>query len=237
VIETVSEKGRENSRETEMRKGRKAMNGKKTLVFGLIALLCVGTGAFAMTVGYQGGGIGELTLSDLTTQPPGLSLVALGNFGGMADSAIAALADPSAVWAAFSKWDNTFTDSDNLTFGTAATTAGGAFLGTHAYLVAFNSGTYTTASAFGVFKGPNTGASNGQNWIFPLTDTLPAVTYDLGDVGAGGVIIGSFGSLTLNSAWYGDYADAYGLKDVPEPSTMMLVGTGLLGLLAIRRRS
>ena len=214
------------------------MNGKKTLVFVAVALLCVGMSAFAMSVSYTGGGNGELTYSDLTTQLAEGSLVALGDFGTMNDAQIAALgANPTAVWAHFSEWDMTAIDS-TLTFTSAATTAGGTFLNQHAYLVAFDAGTFSSALGVGVFKGPNSAGTNGDPWIFPNTDTANGLGLDLGDVHSIGVIIGEYGDQTLNSDWAGGIVDAYGLAypAVPEPSTMMLVASGLLGLLVARRR-
>ncbi|HUI05586.1 MAG TPA: PEP-CTERM sorting domain-containing protein [Verrucomicrobiae bacterium] len=215
------------------------MNGKKTLVAVVVTLLCVGMSAFAMTVAYTGANNGELTYSDLTTQLNEGAYVALGNFGTMSDAAIAALgASPTAVWAAFHVWDATAIDS-TLTFSGGNGTAGGAFLNTHAYLIAFDTATFSSAGAVGVFKGPNVQTSDPDSsnpWIFPLTDTAVGITMDLAGVGSGGVLIGEYGYSTLNSDWAGGIVDAYGLASVPEPSTIMLVGTGLLGLLAIRRR-
>jgi hypothetical protein len=200
--------------------------------------------AFAMQVGWSGtGGAGSVTLADQVSAVPEGSLVALGLFPGLNDADIAALATPSAIWSAFSAWETAAFNADGLYDGAGQAINGTGYFSSQAYVVAFNAASAASATQWGVFKGVSVANDYSDAWIFPSADgnlTVPTMTID--GVPQAGVIIGSFGSLTYSPAWGQDtevegteYYNAYAL--IPEPSTYMLVATGLMGLLALRRRS
>jgi hypothetical protein len=221
------------------------MNTNRT--FGMIAsmtaaLMCLPIDASANEVywpGTEGGA--SVTLADRMSPVPEGSLVALGFFPGLNDSQIAALGgSPTMIWAAFSAWDTTTFDSEGLYWGQKTVLGGGGFGWQQAYLVAFNAPSVASATQWGVFRGPTVGDSWGDAWIIPPPG-YNDVTLALESVGSGGVIVGTFGHLTYAPGWAQDtytpgteYIDAYAL--IPEPSTYMLVGTGLLGILGMMRR-
>jgi len=106
------------------------------------------------------------------------------------------------------------------------------------YLVVFNAATQGAATQEAIVDVAF--ANNGQ-WRFPATsDSITAVTWDLNSLFAspgasanlapGGQVV--FGSVGFDPAGFSLVKTAL----VPEPSTYVLVGTGLLGLLGLRRR-
>jgi len=220
------------------------MNGKKTLVFALVALLCGSMSAFALIqCGWQATqGGGAPVLSDMSTALPLNSLAAVGLFPGLNDAQIAALGGSgTALWAAFSPFESEPADANGLFNGDGQSHVGAGFFSSQAYIICFDAATAASAGQWGVFKGASVG-NVGDAWIFPAADNNAMIpTFTMENVPASGVIVGSFGALAYAAAWAQDtdspgteYVDAYAL--IPEPSTYMLVGTGLLGLLALRRR-
>ena len=213
------------------------MNRNRILLFALVALLCVGPGAFAMTVTWEGTDGGSQLISGSTGgQLPAGCMLVLGNFGTMTDAQIAALgSNPSAmVWPAFQSWATTAIDSDGVFSESTIRGGSASFGGEQAYLVAFNSPSFYTATVAGVFKGPSSNPSVGDPWVFPASDDAPGVRFSLDAITQNGVITGGWG--TFNSPKFGGPVNAL-IVGVPEPSTYMLVGIGLLGVLTLRRRS
>ncbi len=111
------------------------------------------------------------------------------------------------------------------------------------YLVAFNASTAAAATQMGVWSVTFGSANANQaGWRFPSDSDIPNDTsVDMDDLTlAPGTADGALA--TGANIWLGTgtTADGNGGMDlaqlVPEPSTYMLVGTGLIGLLAIRRR-
>jgi len=112
------------------------------------------------------------------------------------------------------------------------------FAHTQIYLVAFNNATGIGATQEGIYF---VNDANNANWKFPAaSDTITTTTFDLQDLftngttaqpAAGATVV--FGSTGVDTSGPSNMVE---LKVVPEPSTWMLVGTGLLGLLGLRRR-
>jgi hypothetical protein len=93
------------------------------------------------------------------------------------------------------------------------------------YLLAFNGPTAGAATQVGLYTNPA--------WVFPSAEDGAMSS----DIGPGlQILIGSVSSGTVTTPT--DFAgqDAVQLHAVPEPSSIMLVGVGLLGMLGLIRR-
>src|ERR1017187_1454302 len=232
------------------------MNGIKLVKYSAViaaAVLLASTGRVnAMTVGWQNdAGETAITLNGGTVGLAVGDIVELGIFkNNMSNAAISALflgvpGNGTAIQSAFNVWaSGAIGDggSGGTVLGAFAENSGPAGAGyftSNAFLVVFNVtsvGGISGATQMGVFKGPSTGATSGDNWLFPATDGSTA-NFAVADITGANVLIGSYGSGTYDDSaangatgWYGSGANALELAQVvPEPSTYMLVGMGLLG--------
>jgi len=236
------------------------MNGIKLVKYSAVIAaitLCVSTAKVnAMTVNWANdNGATALTLNGGTTGLPVGDIVEIGIFNsGMSDAAITALftgavGNGTAIQSAFHVFasgqigDGGSAGTVVGAFAESSISAGAGFFTSNIYMVVFNvtsAGQIGSATQMGVFKGPSAVAAP---WLFPADDGGTAtVTAD--DMTAASVLIGHYGAGTYSDSvangatgWYGDNVNALELAQiVPEPSTYMLVGMGLLGAWGLRRR-
>jgi len=139
-----------------------------------------------------------------------------------------------------------------VVFGTALTGTGGlagtvslsknasdvGFSHTQIYMVVFNNATGVGATQEGIF---DVALASKPSWKFPATADVPNSTaIDVQDLFvAGGSANLAPGAQVVFGGKGTDPSGPFSLAEtalVPEPSTWMLVGTGLLGLLGLRRR-
>jgi len=212
-----------------------------------IALLCATSGRVYAnaTIEMTATDSNYVALANGQMLPSG-DLIELGQFS-ISDSAVSALASGNSLSQA--NYATLLSDfiplANGISQGTAgsATVAGSAgaydisFTGNNAgfanggaYLLVFNAATSGAANQVGVFK----------NGTFPGDMTAGTKANDL-DTGT--ILLGSYTAATsVDNAWNDDVVgnpviNTFNLDTVvPEPSTYMLVGSGLIGLLAMRRR-
>jgi len=172
-----------------------------------------------------------LTLTGGTTGVPAGDLVEIGIVSSPATAAAAT--SPAQLQATLNVFGTTTIGTGTAgvagSFATATGAPGAGFFSQQIYLVAYNAATVGAATQFGMFT--------DTSWVFPASDGASANSLDLGDAGVTAVK-GTLSSGTVTSPSDIAGGDAAALASaVPEPSTWVLVGTGLLGLLGLRRRS
>jgi hypothetical protein len=124
-------------------------------------------------------------------------------------------------------------------FALASQSTAGPFTGTQIFMIAFNAAAPTAATQWAIFDENDT---VNTSWKMPADNSSTAI--DPGDlfVNGGntvtGPVLGPGAQILWGAADF--YSDPFSLIDtepVPEPSSVMLVVTGLLGLFALRRRN
>jgi len=131
-------------------------------------------------------------------------------------------------------WNTIFSTNNDAAYATL-----------QAYIVAFNAPTTNAATQEGIYT-LGAGNSASASWIFKHGTDIPNfISPDIEQLvsnpGAAVPTLGPGANIVYGSGPVDDSVDGYTflqLKNivVPEPSTYMLVGTGLLGLLGLRRR-
>jgi hypothetical protein len=210
------------------------MNKIQKVAVMLVAAAAVASTSqvYALTENWSAAVSRFLTLTGGTTGVPSGDLIEIGLVSNPSGAAAATtgtqLASFMTVFATGLVGDNVGIDG---AFSEATASPGAGFFTGQIYLLAFNASTAGAATQGGLFT--NTG------WLFPASDGAAANSLDLGDAGTTAVL-GALTSGTVTSPAGLAGSDAGSLATfpvVPEPSTWVLVGTSLLGLLAFRRRS
>jgi len=118
-----------------------------------------------------------------------------------------------------------------------------AFASGKVYIMVVNAGTTTGANQVGVFEGQlGIGASS---WQYPASMVSGDLVIDTDNITAGTTLIGKFvGGTSLDNPYNDNQGNGNATLNgleldqvIPEPSSIALVGMGLIGLLALRRRS
>jgi hypothetical protein len=247
--------------ETNRGKGINRMNGKMIFKFAAVAaaVVCVASAhVYAATVNFAADDSNFFGLANGTPVPVG-DAVYIGQFS-ISDAAVSALeAGGTVSQANYNTLVSDFvplnvtalqlmgTGTGNPPDATSAGAIASAWLGTNPafangaiYVMVVNSATTVGASQVGVFRGDT-------SWTFPAVMTTGSVGIDT-DNALTAPLIGSFvGGLAgttvpFNESANGSGNSTIGLLElapiaVPEPSSVMLVVTGLLGMLGLRRRS
>jgi PEP-CTERM motif-containing protein len=234
------------------------MNGKTILKFAAVtaAVMCVASArVYAAATVALGADDSNFFATSTGVYLNDGSLVEMGQFS-VNDATIAALASGNTLTPA--NYATLLSDfvplSGSFSFGIGTGTSAAAgdknsgaisatFSGSNAgfasgaiYLLVINSNTTGAATQVGVFKGDTT-------WTYPANMNTGGIQIDT-DNALTAPLLGTFASVTGAGNGYNN-TDGNGNATlgqlrldaiVPEPSTYLLVGTGLLGLLGLRRR-
>ncbi len=219
----------------------------KTVVAAVIATSCFSGMVLAGTVDWVAQGA-YLTRADGTTLTDGTTVgseafIEMGYFTITDGAVIAGKTDPATLSGSFvvlqtdmvgdfggspdqanGLWGSEFNGSFDSGTGNGAFHAA---VGKNIYVWAFNGNAFNTGGEQGIYKFAGTFPSD--------TPTIGAGGAELAELLTGGTILaGSIGAGTVNGA-LGDMGHI-NLETIPEPSTYLLVISGLLGMLAVRRR-
>jgi len=229
-----------------MMKGIEMSKGIKYLVVGLAATgLALSVRAANITESWSANDVTGLSLAGGTNGLPAGDLIEIGVFSvaptvgspslanftafSASTTAVASGGDPNGFWPAVVK---------------TASDAG--FASQQAYMVAFNAPTAGAATQEGIYylTGVHLAPGAAGQWVFQSSaDLNTEATPDIEDLivspGTAGATLAATAHIVFGGGPVFDSKDSYTflqLQTVPEPSTYMLVGTGLLGLLGLRRR-
>jgi len=210
--------------------------GIKCLIVGLAATgLAVRAHAANITVNWGAGDITGISLANGTPLPLG-DLIEIGRFTGTPTVGNPSLAN-------FTVFGTTLSGSGANPpgyFAQVSTFDEGGFGHSNIYVVAFNAATAGAATQEGIWT------LAAANWVFPkASDTPNSTSFDFEELVNNPGNSASFkntatkvyGGAPIQSTDFGASTYLPLQTIVPEPSTWLLVGTGLLGLLGLRRRS
>jgi hypothetical protein len=222
------------------------MKTLKTVISAVIATACLSGLALAGSVDYTAVAA-YLTRADGSTLVDGSvnpAFIEMGYFTITDGAVLAGKTDPATLAASFvmlqtgnvgdfgnvpAGADGAYGEDFTASFDTS--TGNGAYhaaVGHNIYVWAFNGTAFNTGGEQGIYKSSS---------LFPTdVQTVGNSLFDLNDLFTSGTILaGSLGVGTVSGS-LGDMAHV-NLEAIPEPSTYLLVVSGLLGMLAMRRRS
>ena len=212
-------------------KGINRMNKIQKVGVVVAAVVITASQAFALTENWSAQLSRFLTLQGGTTGVPIGDLIEIGIVSN--PGAAAAATTPAQLQALITVFASSTVGTGTGiagSFTVGSTAPGAGFFGGQVYLVAYNAATVAAATQGGMFT--------DATWLFPVSDGAAPGNMDLGDVGVSaprGTL--SSGTVTSPADIAGTDAASLAVFPVPEPSTWVLVGSSLLGLLAFRRRS
>jgi len=210
-------------------------NGIKYLVAGLVATGMTVSSYATITVGLQTAFNAFVTDNTGANNYLSGDLVEVGSFASAPTVGSSSLAGFTVFGSGL-----TGTGAGAGGIGLSMTGPDGVWTHNQIYLVVFNAATAGAATQEAI---ADVGDGSNSKWKFPATaDTIPSTTIDVQDLftAGGGTALATGGQIIYGTAGT-DASGPYSLLEtktlVPEPSTWMLVGTGLIGLLGLRRRS
>jgi hypothetical protein len=223
-------------------------NGIKYLVAGLVATgLAVSSSYASVTVSWATGNF--TYLSDSGGAATDGSQLAAGDLLEIGTFAVApvgvTLATVQATLASFEVFGSGTINNGIGAFNiVSANTAAPLFTGQQIYLVTYNASTKLLATQAGIFYADDTMVTS---WKMPADSATASTIIDpfslFGADDGVSATLGPAGHVVYGGTAFdgsGGPGASYTLLDtasiVPEPSTWMLVGTGLIGLLGLRRR-